>query len=237
MPEYTVIERSILTGTISDLPYSARLAWTAVLFEAEAGRGRVKLPPRELARMAAITPEEALDALEMFQRPDPLSASKDCAGVRLMAIPGEPNWYQAVTWERHEKERAAYFVKVTGKAAKRIEPSNARPTPETFAPDSRPFRAAAYLLKKIRANNPKAKEPNMQEWARDIDRILRIDKRTPAELAKVIDWCQADPFWLKNILSPAKLRKHFDRLQLALNDAPAHEKPVTLAPLAPWKAE
>ncbi|KRM94839.1 hypothetical protein FC24_GL002156 [Loigolactobacillus rennini DSM 20253] len=33
----------------------------------------------------------------------------------------------------------------------------------------------------------------------------------------MIDWCQADPFWLTNILSPAKLRKQYDRLKIKMD--------------------
>lgn len=109
MPEYTVFSRRILTGTISDLPYPARLAWTAILFEAERLRGRVKLPVRDLAKMASITTAEAADALRRFREPDEFSSSKEHEGRRLLPIDGEEDWYTVVTWEKHEKERQAFF--------------------------------------------------------------------------------------------------------------------------------
>jgi hypothetical protein len=78
------------------------------------------------------------------------------------------------------------------------------------------MKAARYLFDRMRANNAGAKEPNWQEWARDVDRILRIDHRDKDELRRIIDWSQSDPFWLRNILSPSKLRKQYERLALAM---------------------
>jgi hypothetical protein len=50
-----------------------------------------------------------------------------------------------------------------------------------------------------------------------MDKILRLDKRTPEHLADVIDWCQHDDFWQDNILSPFKLRKQLDKLELKMS--------------------
>ena len=59
LPDYAVFSRRILTGTISDLSPATRIAWIAILFEAEKLRGRVKLPVRDLAKLASITTPEA----------------------------------------------------------------------------------------------------------------------------------------------------------------------------------
>lgn len=109
MPEYVVISDQIFEGTISDHAYPTRLAWTAILFAAEKLRGRVKLPVRVLANKAKITVAEAARALRELQEPDPYSSSKELDGRRLVAIPGEEDWYQVVTWEKHAAERAAFF--------------------------------------------------------------------------------------------------------------------------------
>ena len=53
-----------------------------------------------------------------------------------------------------------------------------------------------------------------KEWLVDMDRLLRLDKRDPQEVADVIDWCQQSGFWRGNIHSPFKLRKQFDTLRL-----------------------
>lgn len=109
MPEYAVFSRRLLTGTVSDLPPSARIAWIAILFEAEKLRGRVKLPIRDLAKLASITTPEAAEALQTFLAPDPFSSSREAEGRRLTPIEGETDWYQLVTWEKHVAERQAFF--------------------------------------------------------------------------------------------------------------------------------
>lgn len=85
-----------------------------------------------------------------------------------------------------------------------------------YMSDSNEYRLAAYLFKFIKRNNSKAKEPNMQKWAKQFDYILRIDKRGIEEAKRLIAWCQNNNFWFKVILSPEKFRKHYDRLLMEI---------------------
>lgn len=107
--EYAVFSRRLLTGTVSDLSPAIRIAWITVLFEAERLRGKVKLPVRDLAKMASITTPEAAEALRVFQEPDPYSSTKEHDGRRLLPIEGEEDWYTVATWDKHAEERAAFF--------------------------------------------------------------------------------------------------------------------------------
>jgi len=68
----------------------------------------------------------------------------------------------------------------------------------------------------IRNRKPNLRPIQLDTWATDMDKILRIDKRTPEKLQEIVDWCQQDSFWQNNILSPAKLRKQLDRLELQM---------------------
>lgn len=71
------------------------------------------------------------------------------------------------------------------------------------------FKLANYML----ANNPKVKIPeNLNPWINEIRLMIEIDKRTPEEILKVIEFSQKDSFWWPNILSAGKLRKQFDQL-------------------------
>ena len=81
-------------------------------------------------------------------------------------------------------------------------------------PTTDQMRLAHYLFKYIKRNIPNKKEPNFRKWAEDFDRLLRIDKRPLDEVKDIIAWCQRDPFWMTNILSPGKLRKKYDELWL-----------------------
>lgn len=51
-------------------------------------------------------------------------------------------------------------------------------------------------------------------WLDEMRRLLDIDERSPEEVEAAIRWVHRDEFWGANILSPAKLRKQFDRIKL-----------------------
>jgi hypothetical protein len=90
---------------------------------------------------------------------------------------------------------------------------------------------ALYLRSKILARDPEAKVPKatphaMRTWTKHIDYMLRIDKRTPANIRRVIDVCQSDPFWQNNILCTEKLREKYDRFAgRQLTDIPSPSVP------------
>ena len=60
------------------------------------------------------------------------------------------------------------------------------------------------------------KKPRITEtWKRDVRLLIDNDKVTVDEAVRVISWLRSPTggdFWAVNILSPAKLRKHFPRL-------------------------
>jgi hypothetical protein len=109
---------------------------------------------------------------------------------------------------------------------------NARPIPEElpkqqkkpkegFHQDSPPLILATLLLTEHRKNDgnfltaPGQEKSALQRWAKDIDKILRLDHRTAEEVRAVIVWCQTPGcFWVANILSGAKLREKFPTLLL-----------------------
>ncbi len=78
------------------------------------------------------------------------------------------------------------------------------------------FGLAALLLKKLKEINPKHRQPNMQNWAFHVERMLQIDNRSPAEIKSMIEWLPTESFWIKNIQSPAKLREKFDTLWITM---------------------
>jgi hypothetical protein len=53
----------------------------------------------------------------------------------------------------------------------------------------------------------------IQNWAVDIEKLIRIDKKSPDKIRQVILWAKTPGnFWFNNIQSGEKLRKHFERL-------------------------
>lgn len=81
------------------------------------------------------------------------------------------------------------------------------------------FGVAEYLLEKILAWKPDLKKPNLGTWAKSIDRMIRLDKRKPDRIRKIIDFATQDDFWQGNILCAGSLREKYDQL-----DAKARRK-------------
>jgi len=86
----------------------------------------------------------------------------------------------------------------------------------SFVENSIEFRLSQKLFNQIKKRNENYKAPNLQTWAKEIDKMIRIDKRDPDQISEVITWCQEDDFWQNNILSTVKLRKQYDQLVMKM---------------------
>ncbi|MDF2910634.1 MAG: hypothetical protein K0Q56_1515, partial [Sporolactobacillus laevolacticus] len=75
--------------------------------------------------------------------------------------------------------------------------------------DDTQMELAKKLLTRIQERDPNYRQPNLDKWANDIRLMMERDNRPYNEIDKVIDWCQDDAFWHKNILSTGKLREQF----------------------------
>lgn len=77
---------------------------------------------------------------------------------------------------------------------------------------------------------PDATPPNFDRWANTF-RLLRETgrDRTPAQIRVTLAWVRQDQFWKSNILSPDKLRHHWDVLQVKIREAnnAQRSKPTT----------
>ena len=80
------------------------------------------------------------------------------------------------------------------------------------------LKLAELLYKQIQSNLPNFKEPNLEMWANEFRLIMERDKREGKEIQNLIIKSQSDDFWKKNILSPSKLRKQYDRLVIEFED-------------------
>jgi|HubBroStandDraft_2_1064218.scaffolds.fasta_scaffold00031_41 hypothetical protein len=73
----------------------------------------------------------------------------------------------------------------------------------------------SFFIEQLKKLKPDIKL-NTKNWEQDFDKILRIDKRCPERLRQMIEWIHNDGFWKTNILSPGKLRKQYDRIELEM---------------------
>lgn len=78
---------------------------------------------------------------------------------------------------------------------------------------------AVTLLSAIKKTKPDAREPNLQSWSKEFDRMLRIDKIPKDRICRVIAWLPSNDFWRKNILSAEKFREKFDRLEIEISSS------------------
>lgn len=82
------------------------------------------------------------------------------------------------------------------------------------SPDPEPedLAMADLLQGLVLENNPTARvsDSQMRKWANDCRLMRQQDGRALDEIEAHIRWTQGDPFWSGNVLSMAKVRKHWD---------------------------
>jgi len=100
---------------------------------------------------------------------------------------------------------------------------------KTSSPES--LRLSGILADLILQNNPENTRLNngklkdtVARWAKDIDKLIRLDGQDVQEIEQVIRWCQSDEFWKSNVLSGSKLREKWDQLILKAKSMDASGK-------------
>ncbi len=106
-------------------------------------------------------------------------------------------------------------------------------TPEVKEPPAKPASAhpsgaaeelSVFFFQKLKEEKKDFKEPNLKKWAIEIDRIIRIDKRSPEEVADFIVWVRQDEsFWKAVCLSPENLRKNWEKIAAAREKTCFHD--------------
>lgn len=132
--EYLVLSSRILTGSLRTQPYHIRLAWPAILFHADRLAGLVHMTPVDLSTWAGITLNEAAEAIDVLQGPDPWSSNPAEEGRRLVAVPGALHEYRVVTWEDQQHERERHFARLRQQRA-RSKKKSVTPDRDDVTPD------------------------------------------------------------------------------------------------------
>ena len=156
-------------------------------------------------------------------------------------------YYSTITVCNYEKYQSNEGVQVTGKEGEKVtDKENPKATgkqqvsntykndknKKIYVEDSIELQLSSFLLEEILKNKPDFKRPNLQAWAREVDLMLRRDKRSAEAIERVIGWAQSDhgdgmgkwKGWAAVILSAGKLRDKFDELELKMNETPPTEK-------------
>lgn len=164
------------------------------------GKKRIKIETTELGTLFTVLNYEKYQGFERF-KDDELERRKN--GERTGKEQGKNNKKNV------KNDKNVFNTSSSEEAEDKIQPE--------FKTDSIEYRLANYLRKWIIKNNDKAlvpKDKDMDKWAKQIDYIIRIDKRDPEDIRSMIEFSQKDTFWMTNILSPSKLRTQFDQLYL-----------------------
>ena len=142
---------------------------------------------------------------------------------RKCSLPGKPSIQRINSVSASDIPGNPSFRSPKSTKESRVKESRVKTT--LFVEGENPLRLSRFLFSRILTNNPKAKEPNYQTWAKQVDLTLHTDKRTPEDIQAVIDWCQDDEFWRLNVLSTKKLREKFDQLYLKMTKGGGNGKP------------
>lgn len=74
------------------------------------------------------------------------------------------------------------------------------------------FKMATWLAGQVMERYPYVNQPNVEQWADDIDKLVRIDKQPLANVKIALLFSQQDKFWRQQVRSGANLRKHYEKL-------------------------
>ena len=238
---YARVYDQIFSSSIMEENIETRYIWFCLLTLADK-EGFVDMTIPAIARRINLEESIVTKAIEKFMLPDPSSRTLSHEGKRLEKIRESFGWkiinyihYRDLRNEENRREYMREYMRGQRNVNKKVNSNvnkltvstckpplattatataTATATKDKYSRNSDEFRLSSLLLSKILERRPTYKKPNLQKWAKQIDLMIRIDKRNIAEIEKIIIWCQSDSFWQNNILSVNKLREQFDRLAL-----------------------
>jgi len=246
MGGFAKLHSGIVDSSIWTEDHATRIVWITFLAKADAS-GNVIGCQQRLAASANVSIDEYDIAIEKLSSPDPESKTPDEEGRRIVPIQG--GWrlvnhakYRAKRDSETRKEQNREAQKRRRERAKNASAKSAKRQPmsaqaeaeaDKERPNSEEFALACHLLEKIKEHKTDFKAPNLNTWAKAIDRMLRLDHRKPERIREVIDWAQGHSFWQTNILSAEKLRKQFDQLEIQMAKPPPGRNPSSQESLPP----
>ncbi|MCF7953901.1 MAG: phage replisome organizer N-terminal domain-containing protein [Spirochaetales bacterium] len=122
-----------------------------------------------------------------------------------------------------EKKGVQMYNKSTPELELEKELEKEREPKEITETMSQALQLASLLLHKSREFDPKLHRGKdkavTQRWARDIEKLIRIDGRSFTDIEAVIRWVKTEGnFWLPNIMSGKKLREKFPQLFVEIHN-------------------
>ena len=96
------------------------------------------------------------------------------------------------------------------------------------------MKLATWMAGRVNQLLEREKKHNLNSWANTIRLMREQDKLTLTDIGAAFDFANKHHFWAKNILSPEKLRKQYDKLKLEANsNTPNKSNPSSQQRLSP----
>jgi len=132
------------------------------------------------------------------------------AGIKLVNVCNNPVNAVGSTQSKVKKRIVKESINTSPDTASAV------PAAKEYDKDGVEYKSSKYLADKILIVNPRARVPKddagLFKWCVHIDRLLRLDGKSPDELREVLAFAVRDPFWSANILSTKNFREKYDQL-------------------------
>lgn len=213
MPRAREIGTAILGNPLFlGMSHQARLAYLALMVYSDDGGVHEALMPVLAGFAAPLKEGQTVKAIEAELIGNCWITKYEVAGTwywRVLAWkkPDQPTYLFPLESGQIPETPPRRRVKAVRKVAPRKTDA-----PELHEDD---VKLVDHMLKRITSLNPDFKIPEgpaRAKWADEFRKMRDIDKRDREQIARLINWVYKDDFWKSNILSPAKLRKQYDRL-------------------------
>lgn len=229
-PSVATIARQLGAGRSTVITAISQLEAEGWLTRTERRNGQ-----RSATNLYTLNTEKLRMAAALFQgsvseRPEPERSDSECSGS------GRPEISKKGGSQGSESGHDPSVT--TDPSLKQISSSgNSDESPNGDDPDKKSsaqkkwgtpedHQCASWIFSRIRTLYEKAaetdgevarpREPNWNAWANEIRLMRTIDGRSHRQICDMFKRVQSDPFWCRNVLSPAKLREKWDDLVLKL---------------------
>lgn len=99
-----------------------------------------------------------------------------------------------------------------------VNKDNSHEYEKRYSDESFERKCVSYLIKSIKDEMPNAKVPSsddqIDKWCDNIEKMVRLDKRTQDDIFNTLVYARTDSFWKVNIRSTSKFREKYETLYL-----------------------
>ena len=225
--ESTSDQRSVLVALLMMVNYEPnKWEWQGKQYECMPGQVITSLPKIAERSGKGVSIQNVRTALKRFGKLGFLT-DESTNKNRLITI---VNWgfYQALDDESNRQtnkqltgnqQATNSYIRSKEVKKKELKDTSPKSTKRIYDVDSNYYQLARLLFDEMRKNNDEAKEPNLNNWADDIRKMIELDGRKEDQVRNMIHWSQSNEFWKGVILSSKKLRDKYDQMRVQANQS------------------